>query len=170
MKKKLLEYLLVMLVLSPLLLLNIRNSHDWGDDFAGYITQARNIAEGKPFYKTKFEFHDYNPSYAPPYYSYGFPLLLSPVIKHYGLNFHALNRYMSLWVWAWGLLVFIYLRGRFSLFTSLSFTLLFFLNPFSLGLKPVSYQMFRSLSSLVYPCYYIFIDMASRSIITCSQV
>ena len=117
MKRKALEYLLVVLILSPLLMINIRNSHDWGDDFAGYIMEARNIAEGKPFYETKMVPQDYMPSYAPQYYSYGFPLLLSPVIKVFGVNFKALDMYMSLWLVLWGVLVFYYLRSRVSILT-----------------------------------------------------
>src|ERR1035437_2284808 len=116
MKKTPFEYLLVILLLSPLMFINIRDSHDWGDDFAGYLRQAKNISEGKPFYQSKFEYHEYNPGYSPPYYSYGFPLLLSPVVKVWGLNFKALDRYMSLWVLAWALLIFCYLRRNFSLF------------------------------------------------------
>jgi hypothetical protein len=133
--KKLFEYLLVVALLSPLLFINIRDSHDWGDDFACYLRQTKNICEGKPFYQSKFEYHDYNPGYSPPYYSYGFPLLLSPVVKVWGLNFKALDRYMSLWVLAWALLIFGYLRRNFSLFASLSFILIFFLNPYFFELK-----------------------------------
>ena len=133
--KKLFEYLLVIGLLSPLLFINIRDSHDWGDDFAGYVRQAKNIAEGKPFYQSKFEYHEYNPSYSPPSYSYGFPMLLSPVIKAWGMDFKAMDRFMALWLVAWALLIFYYLRRHFSLFTSLAFILLFFLNPFFFDFK-----------------------------------
>lgn len=133
--KKLFEYLLVITLLSPLLFINIRDSHDWGDDFAGYIRQAKNIAEGQPFYQSKFQYHDYNPSYGPPYYSYGFPLLLSPVIKNWGMDFCVMDRYMSLWLVAWALLVFYYLRKNFSLFTSVAFILIFYLNPYFFDFK-----------------------------------
>jgi hypothetical protein len=133
--KKLFEYLLVIGLLSPLLFINIRDSHDWGDDFAGYVGEAKNMAEGKAFYQSKFEYHDYNPSYCPPYYSYGFPMLLSPVIKKWGVDFRAMDRYMSLWLVAWALLVFYYLRKNFSLFTSVAVILIFFLNPYFFDFK-----------------------------------
>jgi Na+-transporting methylmalonyl-CoA/oxaloacetate decarboxylase gamma subunit len=165
MKKTLFEYLLVILLLSPLLFINIRDSHDWGDDFAGYLRQAKNISEGKPFYQSKFEFYDYNPVYSPPYYSYGFPVLLSPVVKVFGLDFKVLDRYMSLWVLAWALLIFGYLRRYFSLFASVSFILLFFLNPFFFDFKTnvisdIPFAFFFLLSLLLYidrkdkPIYY----------------
>ena len=155
MKRKALEYLLVVLILSPLLMINIRNSHDWGDDFAGYIMEARNIAEGKPFYETKMVPQDYMPSYAPQYYSYGFPLLLSPVIKVFGVNFKALDMYMSLWLVLWGVLVFYYLRSRFSFFTSASFILIFFINPFFFRFKTeilsdIPFSFFFTLAMLLF--------------------
>jgi hypothetical protein len=155
MKKKLLEYLLVFILLSPLLFINIRNSHDWGDDFAGYLREAKNIAEGKPFYQSKFQFHDYNLSYSPPYYSYGFPLLLSPIVKIWGLNYKVLNLYMSLWLVAWALLTFAYLRRFFSLFACVSITLIFFLDPFYFDFKTyiisdIPFSFFFLLSLILY--------------------
>ena len=163
--KKLFEYLLVILLLSPLLCINIRSTQDWGDDYAAYLREAKNISEGKPFYQSRFEYHNYNIAYAPPYYSYGFPLLLSPVVKTCGLDFSALNFYMSLWAVAWALLIFYFLRHNFSFFISLSFTLIFFLNPFFFDFKTgvisdIPFSFFFLLSFLLYqqrkdkPLYY----------------
>jgi len=163
--KKLSEYLLVLLLLSPLLFINIRDSHDWGDDFAGYLRQAKNISEGKPFYQSKFEYRDYNPSYAPPYYSYGFPMLLAPVVKVWGLDFKVLDRYMSLWQVAWALLIFSFLRRHFSLPASASFILIFFWNPYFFDFKTnvnsdIPFSFFFLLTILLYryrkgkPLYY----------------
>ena len=35
-------------LLLPLFYINVKDSHDWGDDFAQYFIQARNILEGRP--------------------------------------------------------------------------------------------------------------------------
>ncbi len=129
------EYIAMALLLSPLLFVNIRASHDWGDDFAGYLTQAQHIAHGEPFYQSRMIPQDYMPSYAPQYYSYGFPLLLAPVVRVCGLDFRALDSYMSLWVVAWALLIFYYLRWRFSFFSSAAFIGIVFLNPWFFEFK-----------------------------------
>jgi hypothetical protein len=78
---------------------------------------------------------DYIPSYAPQYYSYGFPLLLAPVIKVFGVNFKAMDLYISCWLVGWALLVFFYLRSRFSFFTAASFVFIFFVNPYFFRFK-----------------------------------
>lgn len=145
----------MVLLLSPLLFINIRSSHDWGDDFAGYITEAKNIAEGRPFYESKMLPQDYMPSYAPQYYSYGFPLMLAPVIKLFGVKFKVMDLYMSMWVVLWGLTIFYYLRGRFSFFTSAAFVFIFFINPFFFKFKTevisdIPFSFFFTLSMLFF--------------------
>lgn len=134
-RRRAIEYIAILLLLSPLLCINIRDSHPWGDDFAGYLTQAQNIATGHHYYETRMLPQEYMPSYAPQYYAYGFPLLLAPVVKVWGLDFHALDTYISLWLVAWGLLIFAFLRWRFSFFTSAAFVLIFLINPWFLRLK-----------------------------------
>ncbi|MBS1596328.1 MAG: phospholipid carrier-dependent glycosyltransferase [Bacteroidetes bacterium] len=134
-RQRIIEYIAMALLLSPLLFINIRSSHDWGDDFAGYLTEAQHIAHGEAFYQSRVVPQDYMPSYAPQYYSYGFPLMLSPVVKAFGLDFRALNIYMSLWVVAWALLVFYYLRRRFSFFTAAVFVCIVFVNPWFFEFK-----------------------------------
>ena len=46
--------LLAVMVFVPLLFLNLRNDHDWGDDFAQYLEQAENISLGKPMAQTGY--------------------------------------------------------------------------------------------------------------------
>ena len=69
--------LLPLLLGSGLFLLNIHPYHDWGDDFAQYLQEAHNIAEGKPL---TFSHYIYNPKFTylgPQSYPPGFPFLLS---------------------------------------------------------------------------------------------
>ncbi len=154
-RRKALEYIAVLLLLSPLLFINIRDSHAWGDDFAGYLIQAQDIAAGHRYYETLMVPQDYMPSYAPQYYSYGFPLLLAPVVKVWGLDFRALDTYLSLWLVAWGLLVFTFLRWRFSFFTAAAFILIVFINPWFFQFKTeiisdIPFSFFFTLSLLLF--------------------
>lgn len=78
-------------VLAALLYIaTLRQGHDWGDDFAQYIVQARNIAEGKPLFETGYRYypqHSIAPDGYPPLYS----VLLSPIYALYGLDYTALK-------------------------------------------------------------------------------
>ena len=78
--------LLLLLLSIPLFFLNIHNTHSGGgDDYAQYIKEAQNIAIGKPYYQSNYVFNKYNNCYSPPQYPPGFPLLLAPVVKAYGI-------------------------------------------------------------------------------------
>jgi 4-amino-4-deoxy-L-arabinose transferase-like glycosyltransferase len=77
-------------------LATIRTGHDWGDDFAQYISHARNLAEGRPYADTGYI---YNPAFAtmgPRTYPPVFPLLLAPVYRLFGLDLFALKVEMVL--------------------------------------------------------------------------
>ncbi len=79
--------LLVLLLFSlPLFFHNIHDTHSpGGDDYAQYIKEAQNIAHGKPYYQSNYVFNKYNNCYSPPQYPPGFPLLLAPVVKYWGI-------------------------------------------------------------------------------------
>ena len=64
----------------------IREGHEWGDDFSMYIHHARNIAQGTPYAATGYIYNLHNPSYAPRVYPPGFPVLLAPVVRLFGLD------------------------------------------------------------------------------------
>lgn len=93
--KKYLPYLLLLLLSVPLYFIDIADLHAWGDDFAQYIKEAQNIGHGRPFYLSNYIFNKYNTNYAPPQYPPGFPLLLAPVIKNWGLSFRAMYYFNS---------------------------------------------------------------------------
>jgi len=84
--------LLVLLIFSIFLFfINIHNTHSTGgDDYAQYIKEAQNIAQGKPYYQSNYVFNKYNYYYAPPQYPPGFPLLLAPVVKYCGIEIRPL--------------------------------------------------------------------------------
>lgn len=76
----------LLLLAVPLFFLNIHNTHSaGGDDYALYIHQAQNIATGKPWYQTQYLFNPYNNCYSPPHYPPGYPLLLAPIVKLWGI-------------------------------------------------------------------------------------
>ena len=90
------KYLLILALLSlPLFFINVHDGHSWGDDFAQYIKEAQNIAHGKPYYQSDWIFTPYNTVYAPPQYPPGFPLLLAPVVKIWGLAFRPMFLFNS---------------------------------------------------------------------------
>src|ERR1700759_1926816 len=83
---KYLPYLLLLLASVPLFFLNIHNAHSGGgDDYAQYIKEAQNIALGKPYYLSNYVFNPHNNCYSPPQYPPGFPLMLAPVVKLWGI-------------------------------------------------------------------------------------
>lgn len=75
-----------MLIFSvPLFFLNVPGAHSLGDDFAQYIKEADNISKGLPYNQTNYIFNDLDKQYAPPQYPPGYPLLLAPVVKAFGI-------------------------------------------------------------------------------------
>jgi len=119
----------------PLVLVYIESTKDWGDDFAAYFEEAKNITEHRPFYYLHYRFFDYNDHYAPPYYSVGYPLLLAPAVALAGLDMYLLNLYMSLWMMVWALLTIVFLRRYFRVLSVGCFVLIFFLNPWFFEFK-----------------------------------
>jgi len=86
MKKNRQGILCVILLIIFLLInmISLQDGHDWGGDFSQYIQQAFNIVE-----KNTQDFSwDLDPwkNYPP-----GFPVLLSPLIKFFGLNYKILK-------------------------------------------------------------------------------
>jgi hypothetical protein len=74
--KKILKHSFVIILLLPLLFFNIKSVHDWGDDFAQYLLEAKNIKEGRFFAQTGFVM---NPDYVvgPNCYPPGFPIIIA---------------------------------------------------------------------------------------------
>ena len=73
----------------------IKDGHNWGGDFSQYIRHAQNIVEHKSY---SWSYDLEQKSISPP----GFPLILAPFLKIFGLNFPGLK---SLNVFFWLLFV-----------------------------------------------------------------
>ncbi len=104
------EWLIVLLVFAPALFINVSASHDWGDDFAQYILQAKCIVEGNP--QTTYAIYDsefYN-VLGPPTRPVGLPLLLAPFFYFFGNNIFVFSCLMSVCYYFIALLTFRYLR------------------------------------------------------------
>ena len=73
----------------------IEPGHDWGDDFALYINQARGIAEGNVGEVVANNRYSINNSgwnsFSPLVYPWGFPLMLAPVIALWGVDYAKLK-------------------------------------------------------------------------------
>jgi hypothetical protein len=127
-------WVIATILLLPLLWLNVRHSQHWGDDFAVYVAQARNIAESKPFDTTTYQFI---PSFSSlvPSAPVGFSLLLVPVYKVFGLNIYAFSFFLALIYVLWALASYALWRLYFSSKTSLILLFVGFYINFLLWLK-----------------------------------
>jgi hypothetical protein len=132
--RKLSEYGAILILLIPLFFINIKSTHDWGDDFAQYLHQAKNITQEKNLNETGYLFNkDYfiGPIAYPP----GFPLLLAPIVNNFELDFKVLNYYMSLFWLLSCFFGFLILRARLSFFSSMAITLIIAYNPQMINFK-----------------------------------
>ena len=78
--------ILCALLIGMFYLATIREGHDWGDDFSMYIRHAQNLARGEPYAETGYIYNPQNPAIGPRVYPPGFPLLLAPVVRMFGLD------------------------------------------------------------------------------------
>lgn len=69
----------------------IRSGHDWGGDFSQYLQHAKNLVEGRPYAATSYRRTPETAHLGPAYYPPGFPLLLAPIYRVWGLNFFAMK-------------------------------------------------------------------------------
>ena len=70
------------------------NGHNWGDDFAAYIMQARALSDGTPhgfFEASRFTVEQSSYPPGPAAYPWGLPVLLAPVYAAFGMNMIALK-------------------------------------------------------------------------------
>ncbi len=78
--------LLLLVCCLPLFFLGIYNVHNWGDDFSQYLKEADNISKGLPFYQSPYVFNETHTIYGPPQYPPGYPLLIAPLVKIFGIR------------------------------------------------------------------------------------
>jgi len=126
---------LVCLCLLPLFFINVRDSHDWGDDFAQYLLQAENMVKGLPQTETGYVYDARFPVVAPPAYPAGFPLLLAPVYAAWGHSILHYDLLISFILFVFCLAMALFFRQYFSWQASLVMALLFAYNAWTLDFK-----------------------------------
>ena len=132
--KRISEHIFLLILLIPLLFTNIKSSHDWGDDFAQYIHQAKNISEGVSQNETGYIFNE-DAFLGPRAYPVGFPLLLAPVVYYYGVDYEAINVYLSVFLVLSCFIGYFLSRRYFSAATAMITTLIIAYNPVTLNFK-----------------------------------
>jgi hypothetical protein len=75
---------LTLVLIGVFFLTTIRSGHSWGDDFAQYLLQAKNIAELAPGADTGYIYNPQNAIVGPKSYPSAFPALLAPVVALFG--------------------------------------------------------------------------------------
>jgi 4-amino-4-deoxy-L-arabinose transferase-like glycosyltransferase len=128
-------YFILLLLCIPLLFVNIKSSHDWGDDFASYIHQAKNICQGIPQSQNGYVLNQDYPKMGPPAYPIGFPLMLSPVYYLFGNSIHAFTLFLSVLLILSALLMYRFFKFHFRSVTSLFLVLIIVYNPWVLNFK-----------------------------------
>jgi hypothetical protein len=132
--RKSVEHIIIIAALVPLFFLNIRDTQDWGDDWAQYIHQSKNIASGFSQNETGYIFNEYCFT-GPKAYPTGFPLLLKPVVHFYFDSFYHLNLYLTLFLALCGVTGFLILRLFYSFPTAFLSSLIIVYHPQLLSFK-----------------------------------
>lgn len=132
--KLILKHTVVIACLLPLLFFNIKDTHDWGDDFAQYLTEAQNILNHQPVNNTTFT---KNPNYVlgPNFYPPGFPLIIASTAFFTHLDVKKLNILISFFLLLCAYFSFVIFQTRFSFLNALLLSLCFVYNPLCLNLK-----------------------------------
>lgn len=146
---------MLLLCCIPLFFINIKNSHEWGDDFAHYIHQAKNIVEGIPQTETGYIFNERFPVLGPPVCMSGFPLLLAPVYYFFGLDFIAFSYFITCFFVLLFLLLFSFLKNFMKDWQAFLLVIILLANPWMLNFKleiisDIPFACFLLLGFLVY--------------------
>lgn len=147
---KIIFILIVFLIPSTI---NVHGYHNWGDDFAQYISQAINISKGVNQQESKLIQDEDTKSWgAPLYVPPGFPLILSFSYLLNGNNMLSFQILIALFYFFLCLLLFDYYQYSFkSCFIALLLTYIVFYNPWLLNFKrniitDIPYTFFSFLS------------------------
>src|SRR5512134_1211006 len=135
----------------------LRRGHDWGDDFAWYILQAKSIVDGTTdefMEQSAFTNYESTLHLGPLAYPWGYPLILAPVYALKGISPLAL-KLPGLFFYA-GFLVclFLLVKDRLTRIESLLLVSLFAFNPLLLGfldqiLSDIPFLFFSTLTLLL---------------------
>lgn len=93
--------IVIMLFTAVLMTFCIQDGHNWGDDFALYIEQAKALTNGSInhlYTDNKFAMQHSSELVGPYLYPNGFSLLLSPIYYFFGVHFIAIKVFCSLFL------------------------------------------------------------------------
>lgn len=127
--------ILIAVLLVPLFFINVKDTHDWGDDFAQYLIQARNIVEGLPQTENGLIVNEKDPVYAIEAYPVGLPLFLAPIYYFSKLSIKPYTIFFSAILFLSGLFCFELFRKRTTSPAAIIITLLFCYNITTIDLK-----------------------------------
>lgn len=113
----------------------LRDGEPWGDDFAMYIMQARNISLGDWSAPSGYVHNPHLPRVGPPAYPPLYPLLLSPLYKIWGLNLTPMKIEVVLFFLAGLYLVFEFLSRQAPFFYAAGIVVLLGLSPYFWEIK-----------------------------------
>ncbi len=133
--KNILKFALIFLLCCPLLLINIRDDIDWGDDNAHYLLQAKYIVNDIPQSQTQYVYNINCQQLGPPAYPMGFPLLLSVVYYFEGMNFLSFSLYLTAFLIILALLMLWLYKDNHRFLTSVFLILIVVYNPWTLAFK-----------------------------------
>ncbi len=150
--------ILLALLLLPLFFINVKDSHDWGDDFAQYLIQAKNIVENKPQTENGLLFDSNTPAYAIAAYPVGLPLLIAPIYYFAKLDIQPYCVFFSLALFITGIICFEYFRKKTSLIFSVFLALIFCYNFQILELKK------QILSEIPFTCILMLLFVWAESV------
>ncbi|CAN5603782.1 hypothetical protein BH11BAC2_BH11BAC2_21870 [soil metagenome] len=129
------QILFFLLLCIPLFLINIKNSHDWGDDFAQYLHQSKNILQGIPAYDTGYIYNERFPFLGPPAYPPGFPLLLAPITLFANSTILPYSILITVFLVLTGVTLFYFFSGFVEILPAGIFSLILIYNPWILHFK-----------------------------------
>jgi len=133
-KKQLKQLLIAFVLLIPLFLINMREVHNWGDDFALYLHQAKNLVEGDSPQETGLIFNDDNPIMVSSV-SIGFSILLAPIYAIWKGEILSFTIYMTFYLLLAAISILLFFRKRFPFWLSLILILLIVYNRWVLVFK-----------------------------------
>lgn len=136
---------------------NLNRGHEWGDDFAAYISQARSLIKGNPSAQVaanRFIVENSSFSMGPVAYPWGFAVLLAPVYGIFGHHILALKSVVVVCFLIYLAVVWLGFRRRHSLPGITALVCLFAFNPLFLEfsnqiLSDLPYLLFSTLSILL---------------------
>lgn len=139
--------------------ITVNDFHDWGGDFSLYIHQAKALLDGKVkeiYEVNKFGVENSSYSfYSPVIYPWGWPILLSPLIKLAGYNFVLMKLYVMCFFIGVVVLAYILFGKKTGMMQGLVIALCIGLNPALMDhtkhiLSELPYLFFVMLSFLTY--------------------